>query len=158
MICKSQKTIFYSQQNIENMSNVPTNSFKKKKKTGSVCVRRQQHILIKLRQRQQKAGNVSGTKQKPLEELLIIILKNLTFWQKSPIKSNSWKSIQNFRQHCIKNRHVMGITAWAQEHLKSLCVIHHYIHKSNLRQKWKPVIRWKTWNSTWKTRMPPPLE
>lgn len=32
MICKSQKTIFYSQQNIENMSNVPTNSFKKKKK------------------------------------------------------------------------------------------------------------------------------
>lgn len=31
MICKSQKTIFYSQQNIENMSNVPTNSFKKKK-------------------------------------------------------------------------------------------------------------------------------
>lgn len=47
----------------------------KKKKTGSVCVRRQQHILIKLRQRQQKAGNVSGTKQKPLEELLIIILK-----------------------------------------------------------------------------------
>lgn len=78
MICKSQKTIFYSQQNIENMSNVPTNSFKKKK-TGSVCVRRQQHILIKLKQRQQKAGNVSGTKQKPLEELLIIILKNLTF-------------------------------------------------------------------------------
>lgn len=78
MICKSQKTIFYSQQNIENMSNVPTNSFKKKK-TDSVCVRRQQHILIKLRQRQQKAGNVSGTKQKPLEELLIIILKNLTF-------------------------------------------------------------------------------
>lgn len=80
MICKSQKTIFYSQQNIENMSNVPTNSFKKKKKkTGSVCVRRQQHILIKLRQRQQKAGNVSGTKQKPLEELLIIVLKKLTF-------------------------------------------------------------------------------
>lgn len=74
MICKSQKTIFYSQQNIENMSNVPTNSLKKKK-TGSVCVQRQQHILIKLRQRQQKAGNVSGTKQKPLEELLIIIFK-----------------------------------------------------------------------------------
>lgn len=78
MICKSQKTIFYSQQNIENMSNVPTNSFKKKKKTGSVCVRRQQHILIKLRQRQQKARNVSGTKQKPLK-LLIIVLKKLTF-------------------------------------------------------------------------------
>lgn len=80
MICKSQKTIFYSQQNIENTSNVTTNSLK----ILAVCVRWQQHILIKLRQRQQKAGNESGTKQKQLEEPLIIAntyhhFKNLIF-------------------------------------------------------------------------------